>query len=101
MSRMAFPDLSSGTVVVSAIGRVYPGWRGGSCRMKEEQSIAEPAYTRSLPDREDGRSWPAQGRWTYEDYLRLPDDGNRYEVIRGVLYVTAAPFVRHQLVVGE
>ncbi len=63
--------------------------------------MAEPAYTRSLPDREDGRNWPAQGRWTYEDYLRLPDDGNRYEVIRGVLYVTAAPFIKHQLVVGE
>lgn len=63
--------------------------------------MAEPAYPRSLPDREDGRNWPAQGRWTYEDYLRLPDDGNRYEVIRGVLYVTAAPFFKHQIVVGE
>ena len=69
--------------------------------MKEEQSMAEPAYTRSLPDREDGRNWPVQGQWTYEDYLRLPDDGNRYEVIRGVLYVTAAPFVKHQFVVSE
>jgi len=63
--------------------------------------MAEPAYPRSLPDREDGRNWPPQGRWTYEDYLRLPDDSNRYEVIRGVLYVTAAPFIKHQLVVGE
>jgi Uma2 family endonuclease len=64
--------------------------------MKQEQSMAEPAYPRSLPDREDGRNWPAQGRWTYEDYLRLPEDGNRYEVIRGALYVTPAPAYLHQ-----
>jgi len=32
------------------------------------------------------QSWPPQGRWTYEDYLRLPDDGWRYEVIQGELY---------------
>jgi Uma2 family endonuclease len=64
--------------------------------MKREQSMAEPAYPRSLPDREDGRNWPAQGTWTYEDYLRLPDDGNRYEVIRGHLYVTPPPTTEHQ-----
>ena len=34
------------------------------------------------------KSWPAQGDWTYDDYLRLPDDGRRYEIIEGVLYVT-------------
>lgn len=27
------------------------------------------------------RSWPAQGEWTYEDWLQLPDDGFRYEII--------------------
>jgi Uma2 family endonuclease len=42
-----------------------------------------------LPARE--QDWPAQGEWTYEDYSRLPDDGRRYEIIEGVLYVTAAP----------
>lgn len=49
----------------------------------------------------EGRPWPAQGEWTYEDYLRLPDDGRRYEIIEGVLYVTAAPRFNHQYVVGE
>ena len=29
--------------------------------------------------------------WTYEEFARLPDDGNRYEVIAGELYVTPAP----------
>lgn len=61
--------------------------------------MAEPAYPRVLPDRNDGGEWPAQGEWTYQDYLRLPDDGNRYEVIRGHLYVTPAPAYKHQFVV--
>lgn len=55
--------------------------------------MTEPAYRLDLPETE---IWPRQGDWTYEDYLRLPDDGNRYEVIRGVLYVTPAPNFKHQ-----
>lgn len=47
------------------------------------------------------RKWPAQGKWTYEDYLALPDDGRRYEIIEGVLYVTNAPNIDHQFVVSE
>ena len=58
--------------------------------------MTEPAYRLVLPESE---AWPAQGEWTYEDYLRLPEDGNRYEVIRGVLYVTPAPNFDHQFVV--
>jgi Uma2 family endonuclease len=61
--------------------------------------MTEPAY--KLPRETDGQSWPAQGEWTYEDYLRLPEDGNRYEVIRGVLYVTPAPTYKHQIVAGN
>ena len=47
------------------------------------------------------QTWPAQGRWTYEDYLRLPDDDRRYEIIEGVLYVTNAPGFDHQFVVSQ
>lgn len=36
------------------------------------------------------------GRWTIEDLDRLPDDGNRYEIIAGALYVTPAPSMSHQ-----
>src|SRR3712207_8553071 len=36
--------------------------------------------------------------WTYEEFARLPDDGNRYEVIAGDLYVTPAPGSIHQRV---
>jgi Uma2 family endonuclease len=36
--------------------------------------------------------------WTYSEYARLPDDGNRYEVIDGEVLVTPAPGTRHQWV---
>lgn len=39
---------------------------------------------------------PAQGRWTYADYACLPDNGMRYEVIRGELYMSPAPSPEHQ-----
>lgn len=38
---------------------------------------------------------------TYHDFLLLPDDGKRYEVIDGDLFVTPSPVTRHQLVVGR
>jgi Uma2 family endonuclease len=40
--------------------------------------------------------WPRQGEWTYEDYARLPDNGRRYEVIGGKLYMSPAPSTGHQ-----
>lgn len=63
--------------------------------------MAEPARSPALPVTLDGHAWPAQGDWTYEDYLRLPDDGNRYEVIRGSLYMTPPPIYDHQYVVWQ
>lgn len=45
---------------------------------------------------------PAQkAEWTVEMLDALPDDGQRYEVIDGELFVTPAPRELHQLVVGE
>ncbi len=35
-------------------------------------------------------------KYTYEDYLNLPDDGNRYEIINGDLIMTASPVTSHQ-----
>ena len=37
----------------------------------------------------------AAKRWTVEEVRALPDDGNRYEVIDGELFVTPAPSWRH------
>ena len=42
--------------------------------------------------------WPAQGEWTYDDYARLPDNGWRYEVIRGELHMSPAPNIAHQTI---
>jgi Uma2 family endonuclease len=39
--------------------------------------------------------------WTYDRWERLPNDGNRYETIDGVLYMATVPTVTHQFVVGN
>jgi Uma2 family endonuclease len=39
---------------------------------------------------------PRQGHWTYDDYAALPDDGHRYEIVDGVLYMSPAPSREHQ-----
>jgi len=39
---------------------------------------------------------PAARPWTYEEFARLPDDGQRYEVIGGELFVTPTPRAIHQ-----
>jgi Uma2 family endonuclease len=40
---------------------------------------------------------PATGDWTVDDLDRLPDDGLRYELVDGVLLVSASPLVPHQV----
>jgi Uma2 family endonuclease len=40
----------------------------------------------------------APDHWTYADYLRLPDDGTRCEILEGARVMTPAPFTRHQWV---
>ena len=35
---------------------------------------------------------------TYDDYVNLPDDGKRYEIIDGELYVNPSPNTKHQVV---
>ena len=40
---------------------------------------------------------PVSGDWTVDDLDRLPDDGLRYELVDGVLLVSSAPLVPHQL----
>ena len=40
-----------------------------------------------------------QGIATYRDLWHAPDDGNRWEIINGEVYVSPAPYVSHQEVV--
>ncbi|MFP5218385.1 MAG: Uma2 family endonuclease [Actinomycetes bacterium] len=42
-----------------------------------------------------------RGPFTRADLERMPDDGNRYELIDGVLIVSAAPSRPHQRAVGD
>jgi Uma2 family endonuclease len=44
----------------------------------------------------EGVKGPPQGQWTYADYTALPEDGNRYEIIKGVLYMAPSPNFGHQ-----
>ena len=44
----------------------------------------------ALPSRIAGK------HYTYEDFLGLPDDGKRYEIIDGELYVAPSPTTKHQ-----
>ena len=37
---------------------------------------------------------------TYEDYCRIPEDANRYEVINGILSMSPSPLIRHQKISG-
>ena len=45
----------------------------------------------------DETNWIEEKQWTYEDYCALPDDGKRYEVIGGRLYVSPSPSSIHQI----
>lgn len=38
---------------------------------------------------------------TYEDYQHFPNDGNRYEILEGEVFVTPAPKTKHQLISGN
>ncbi|MQA89403.1 MAG: hypothetical protein GEU90_04090 [Gemmatimonas sp.] len=46
----------------------------------------------------DMATQPEEKRWTYSEFARLPDDGKRYEVIAGELYVSPSPRTLHQLI---
>jgi Uma2 family endonuclease len=43
---------------------------------------------------------PRDHEWTVDDLANLPDDGLLYELVDGVLLVTAAPNVAHQRAAG-
>lgn len=43
----------------------------------------------------------ARRKLTYDDCLHLPQDGKRYEILDGDLYVTAAPSPKHQRTLRE
>jgi Uma2 family endonuclease len=51
--------------------------------------------------KETATSYPSKKRtYTYQDYLKLPDDRNRYEIINGELVMTPSPKTSHQRISG-
>jgi Uma2 family endonuclease len=50
---------------------------------------------------EQWESYPEQGHWTYDDWLQLPADDFRYEIIDGVLYMSPPPSTAHQRAVSK
>jgi Uma2 family endonuclease len=44
---------------------------------------------------------PATTVWTVEQVDQLPEDGNRYEVIHGRLFVSPSPSMAHQILLQE
>src|SRR5262245_46674119 len=67
--------------------------RNGSHRQEREMTV-----TTMLPElvlRSPEADWD-RARWE-----TLPDDGNRYEVIDGVLYMTTAPSSFHQWIIRQ
>ena len=58
----------------------------------DRQTVVTPA---------DNVTGSKQGYWTYDSYATLPEDGQRYEIVDGVLYNMApAPTGSHQDAVG-
>jgi Uma2 family endonuclease len=59
--------------------------------------VREVAMATHIPTTAPPTPLPEQGKWTYEDWLKLPDNGYRYEVLDGVLYMAPPPhFSKHQ-----
>ncbi|PZO42202.1 MAG: hypothetical protein DCF19_08155 [Pseudanabaena frigida] len=57
------------------------------------QAIAPPNLSNNAPE--------DKLLWTSADLELLPDNGNRYEIIDGELYVTRAPHWKHQTTCGN
>lgn len=47
------------------------------------------------------RKRPGRKRFSYKDYVKLPDDGKRYEILNGDLKMSPLPITYHQEVVSN
>ncbi|MFN8487632.1 MAG: Uma2 family endonuclease [Caldilineaceae bacterium] len=68
-----------------------------------QQTLSEQTATNQTANHQTATKhrFPRQGEWTYQDWLELPDDGWKYEVIDGVLYMSPPPLILHQDISGE
>src|SRR5262245_45199255 len=68
--------------------RHVPGFANG---YNERMAARDPMKT----------AGPSAVKLTYDDFVLFPDDGKRHELIDGEHYVTPAPNIRHQVIVGN
>lgn len=64
-------------------------------------TAAEFAQVNGVDTHKGKFQFPRQGEWTYEHWLQFPDDGWKYEIIDGVLYMSPPPTINHQDVATE
>ena len=65
------------------------------------ESNAVATQTNGIDPHEVKFQFPRQGEWTYEHWLQFPNDGWKYEILDGVLYMSPPPTINHQDVATE
>jgi Uma2 family endonuclease len=69
-----------------------------------ERAWLSSAHARAAQPAEEGRAMPmatTTKRWTLEEVHSLPDDGNKYELVRGELFVTPPPTDSHETILAR
>lgn len=67
----------------------------------ETVTNSAPAPSNGIEKQELKFHFPRQGEWTYEHWLQFPNDGWKYEILDGVLYMSPPPTINHQDVATE
>src|SRR5262245_32172718 len=76
------------------------------CKLCPDRLPSRCAECRSIPHGAGSR-WTEEAfmsaalRWTSADLAALPDDGKRYEIIDGELYISQQPHWHHQRACGK
>ena len=87
----------------SILGHVYPRPRfRPPASGLPLSAVPRLQWTRGPCRTEHAMSGRPQVRYTYRDYLSIPEDNSRrHEIVDGELFVTPAPRFRHQQVVAD
>lgn len=63
----------------------------------EKEAVLAALASGNLSVKEEGPEYAKQGRYTYEDYLKLPEEpGYRFEILEGLLVKEPSPSMHHQ-----
>jgi Uma2 family endonuclease len=73
-------------------------------RWSAGREVSPSAHARDAPSAEEGWIMHVATKtkvWTLEEVHSLPDDGNKYELVRGELFVTPAPAGIHETILAR